>query len=436
MQPHILFLNRTAHTLGGAATWLDYIEPGLRNGGWRVSIGLLQGRQFHRPERYLEQHPHQEWVRISCTTGTPEGRRDALRRAIQSIQPDLVITLNVTDAVVVVGECRSAGLSMPRIAMSAQMIDEGLLKDIADWAHVLDAVICTNELTRQLVITLGGMAPERVCYGPYGVSARQVAPPRHRADRLSIFYVGRIDWPDKRVHDIPLILDALDARSVPFELTVIGLGPDEAEFRRRIQPWIHNGSARLLGRLAPEDTWTHMHPGRDVLLLTSWTDTGPFVVYEAMARNVAVVSSRYYGSGLERALRHEETGMLFPIGDASAAADCLMRLWAGPDLYQRLVSHASHMVRDRYAIDHSCAVWNRIFQSILHLPQPVGSPGNRQDHSLPEGFEFSDQRPLHVDSPPGDGDGSDENDEWPLTLARVSPGNPSFWDYVAKLDAR
>ena len=421
MQPHVLFLNRTAHTLGGAATWLDYIELGLRDCGWRVTVGLLEGKQFHRPERYLEKHPHQDWLRIVCTTGTAEGRRAALREAIQSVKPDLIITLNVADALAVVADWRSSGQVTPRIAVSAQMIDEGLLQDIAAFSDVLDAVICTNALTRQLAIQLGRMPAERVCYGPYGVGIPELGLPVDTANTsLQLFYVGRIDWADKRVHDLVPILDELEARAVPFTLTVIGSGPDEAEFRRRMQARIQDGSVQLIGRLAPEEIWPRIHVAGGVLLLTSWTDTGPFVVFEAMAWHVPVVSSKYYGSGLERALRHTETAMLFPIGDAPAAADCLQQIWTDPSLLHRLIENGSQLVRDQYSLEKSIAEWDRVFHAILEMPIRTGSP--EQTRRL-----ASDQ--ATVSAHPS------ENDEWPLTMTQVGPDNSEFWAYAAELDA-
>ena len=332
-------------------------------------------------------------MRIVCLTGTAAGRREALQAGIRSVVPDVIVTLNVADALAVVAEWRAAGQATPRIAVSAQMIDEGLLQDIAAFSAVLDAVICTNALTRQLVIKLGHMPPERVWYGPYGVHTREIGQSLFPTDRLHIFYVGRIDWPDKRVHDIIHILEELDARSVPFELTVIGSGPDEPEFRRRLQTRIQDGSVKLLGRLAPQEIWPRIYAAGGVLLLTSWTDTGPFVVFEAMSWNVAVVSSKYYGSGLERALRHQDTAMLFPIGDIPAAADCLQQLWTDQQLHRRLISNAARLVRDRYSLERSIAEWDQVFRAILEMPMRSGLPGQPRDIA-PEPFFVFCPRPL------------------------------------------
>lgn len=433
MPPHILFLTRTAYTLGGAATWLDYLEPALRARGWRVTVGLMEGRRYHRPEGYLAQHPHQEWMRIACLSNSREGRRAALRQALATLAPDIVVSMNVTDAVAVIAAERALGQPTPRIAMSAQMIDEGLVRDIAEVAHVLDGVLCTNALTRQLAIQMGGMPPARVFYGPYGVPIPARVPDVTPGDRLPICYVGRLDWPDKRVYDIPRILEVLDSHGVPFTLTVIGTGPDEAEFRQRLQPWLANGSARLLGRLAPADIWAQVQPGRGVLLLTSWTDTGPFVVFEAMAWHVAVVSSRYYGSGLERALRHRDTAMLFPIGDATAAAECLRQLWTDRALYQRLLANGATLVRERYALEYSITVWDGIFRAMLAMaPRPLEQATTPP--TVPVDALAVALRATASASGAMGGDEHDETDEWPLTLAQVPPDNPHFWAYVAALD--
>jgi hypothetical protein len=187
-----------------------------------------------------------------------------------------------------------------------------------------------------------------------------------------------------------------------------------------MQARIQDGSVQLIGRLAAEEIWPRIHAAGGVLLLTSWTDTGPFVVFEAMSWQVPVVSSKYYGSGLERALRHAETAMLFPIGDAPAAADCVRQIWTDQSLHRKLIDNGSQLVRERYSMDTSVVEWDWVFRSLLELPMRIGSP-ERTRRSVPEHAALSAQ--------------PSENDEWPLTMARVSPNNSEFWAYVAELDA-
>jgi hypothetical protein len=118
--------------------------------------------------------------------------------------------------------------------------------------------------------------------------------------------------------------------------------------------------------------------------------------------------------------------MLFPIGDAAAAADGLMQLWTEPARHRRLIQNAAQMVRQRYALDHSIAEWDRIFRSILEMPERIASSDD---------LCRALQAEAEVKSPAIDAESHQENDEWPLTLARVAPDNPAFWKYVAELDA-
>lgn len=40
---HILLVAPSAYPLGGVATWIDYIVPGLRQHDWKVTLGLTDG---------------------------------------------------------------------------------------------------------------------------------------------------------------------------------------------------------------------------------------------------------------------------------------------------------------------------------------------------------------------------------------------------------
>ena len=56
MRPRLLLLAPSAYTLGGLATWLDYLDPGLSEHGWEVTLGLVGGPRHHRPEQYVAAH--------------------------------------------------------------------------------------------------------------------------------------------------------------------------------------------------------------------------------------------------------------------------------------------------------------------------------------------------------------------------------------------
>jgi hypothetical protein len=107
-----------------------------------------------------------------------------------------------------------------------------------------------------------------------------------------------------------------------------------------------------------------------------------------MASGMAVVCSRYVGAGLEGALVHDDSALLFPCGDTDAAAGELARL-RDPALLERL-SRAGHaLVAGRYSEAASLAAWRRALDQVMELPplpeapsEPAPAPAGRLDRWL------------------------------------------------------
>ena len=102
----ILFIAPSAYPLGGVATWLDYLLPGLRAQGWNATLGLAEGR-FHDVDVYLTVHPDDQVVRIPHRTGTQEGRVRQLIRTICAVRPDIVVAVNIADVAPAVDRLRA-----------------------------------------------------------------------------------------------------------------------------------------------------------------------------------------------------------------------------------------------------------------------------------------------------------------------------------------
>ena len=164
LKPCILFIAPSAYTLGGLATWLGYLDLGLRRRGWDVTVGLVEGPQYHRPEQYLSAHPHEKWLPISCQTGTPEGRIWAVIRAIRNVQPDIIASVNIPDVYSAVSRLRYKGQFTPKVVTTLHGIQADLYDDIAACNSILDGVVCTNLLSCRLTHVLGGV-PRQECFG-------------------------------------------------------------------------------------------------------------------------------------------------------------------------------------------------------------------------------------------------------------------------------
>ena len=106
LNPKVLFITPSAYPLGGIASWLDYIEPGLSKKGWDVVIGLAAGPRYHLPHNYIAAHSHKNSLVVPCMTGTPEGRALAVERTFLKARPDLVVGVNIPDVYSAVGRMR------------------------------------------------------------------------------------------------------------------------------------------------------------------------------------------------------------------------------------------------------------------------------------------------------------------------------------------
>lgn len=364
-RPRVLFVAGSAHPLGGLMTWLDYLLPGLEARGWSPVLGLAEGPRHHRPERLLATHPNERWIRIACRTGTPEGRARALAGALSDVRPAVAVGVNIPDLFPALARARRAG-SRVRGLMTVHGIEPDLYADAARFRPVLDGAAGTNRLACALLERDAGLPPERVFYVPYGVETPAPGPPR--ADRdgrpLRVGFAGRLEQPQKRVLDLPLVSEALERIGVRWDWRVAGTGPEEEALRRGLPA----GRAELLGAVPAADLSARLYREVDALLVPSRWETGPLVAWEAMAEGVPVVASRYVGSGLEGALRHEENALLFDVGDVEEAARQLARLARDRALADRLREGGLALVRDRYALPRSIEGWDHSLAALLELP--------------------------------------------------------------------
>jgi len=412
-----LFVAPSAYPLGGVAVWLDYLAVALQRAGWAVTAGLVSGH-CHDVAAYRSAYPSLPAEEIRNFTGSAEGRIRAIERALVQLRPDIVVGVNIVDVYVAAQRVRQSGQAL-KVVMSLHGIAADLLADLAREAPWLDAVIATNRLACCLCSEQAGMPPERVLYAPYGVNIDSLAENNRspRGSPLRIVWVGRLEQAQKRVHDLRAIATELDRLGFDYLLRIAGDGPERAQVLQSLEPWITRGTVEYLGALPAADLGPMVYAHADALLLTSMWETGPIVVWEAMAAGTAVVTSRYIGSGLEAALQPGLNCLAFGVGDAAGAARQLARLDADGNFHAALVRNGRALVRERYSVDASVMSWAQCLDEVMALPaqmapvrtwQPL--PSGRLDRLLGVGPAETVRKLLglsHVHQEPGG--------EWPHT---------------------
>ena len=221
------------YKLGGLATWLNYLLPGLSHKDWDVTLGLVSGPRHHQARAYLAAHPYPQVDVIHCDCSTVQGRVNAVRKAIRKLSPAVVMSVNIPDAVKAAALERARGRDV-RAAMSCHGIQEDLFNDMRLLKDDLDAVVCTNRLACRLALTIGCIDEERVFHCAYGTAVPLRLPKKESRPFCTIGYSGRLEQPQKRIHDLVEIGSCLRDRRVPFRMLIAGSGPEESALRQRV----------------------------------------------------------------------------------------------------------------------------------------------------------------------------------------------------------
>ena len=364
----LLYVAPSAYLLGGVQDWLADLVAGQRRLGVEVTVAVPNDA-IHRLEPYAARYPELGAIGFTNPSGSELGRIDALGALLRRHRDHLVVGVNIAALYPAVRRLRRQGGFRGQVVMTLHAIEPEYFDDLRAQRDLLDAVVVTNRLSGSLARELGGMEEARILYAPYGVAlADQSAGAWSQAPGLNLVWVGRLERPQKRVQDIGPILAALDAAGQPFNLIIAGDGPERTDLESALTPWIQRGQVRFTGPIPRQRLQTEVYGRGRVLLITSSWETGPIVAWEAMAAGMAVVSSRYVGSGLENALVEGHTALLYPVGDAAAAARQLIRLSSGA-LLAELGSAGQNLVRSRYSREASLAAWMAAFASVQALPE-------------------------------------------------------------------
>jgi len=375
---NLLFVAPSAYLLGGVQDWLADLVADQRLRGMAVTVAVPDDA-IHRRAPYAGRYPSLAPIAFHNPTGSEAGRIRALEDLLRAHPGHLVAGVNIAALYPAVRRLRLRGDFQGRLVMTLHAIEPEYFADLRDQRDLLDALVVTNRLSGELARALGGMEAARVFYAPYGVALADggteaaTASAGTGTEPLRIAWVGRLDQAQKRVQDLAPILDALEAQGLPFRLTIAGDGPDRALVEEALAGRIAAGQVVVAGAIPRSELAERIYRSHQVLLITSAWETGPIVAWEAMAAGMAVVSSRYVGSGLEGALVHGRTALLFPVGDARAAAAELACL-RNPGRLRELGAAGLDLVKRRYSRDASLAAWMAAFQAVAAL-DPLPAPG-------------------------------------------------------------
>ena len=236
-------------------------------------------------------------------------------------------------------------------------------------AHASDAIVAVSSAIR---CHLEGLLPNltgRIHTIPYGIpglaKVSSVPPPPEGV--LRVVYVGRLMRYQKRANDVIAIAAALDRRGIPFELLVVGDGPERTAMEQQGRRLVMRRKLAFLGTQPNEDI-LDLLGSCDAFLLPSAFEGLSVGMLEAMSRGAVPVVSAIR-SGVPDVIRHGQNGLVVPVGDIEAFADALALLQGNPQVRGLLATEAMRTIRDEgYLVDTMFERYLALFRAVTAAP--------------------------------------------------------------------
>jgi glycosyltransferase involved in cell wall biosynthesis len=262
--------------------------------------------------------------------------------------------------------CVSAQLS-DRVAVVGNMhTDRSMDYEQYGWlGKYWNAAVAVSPAVGEKAAALYPHLAERLTVIRYGVHLPSSPPERVRAagEPLNIIYPARLIQEQKRILDLPKIVDELARREVPVRLDIAGGGWDEAELKSACQHLVDRGLVRFCGILSQEQL-AEAYPQNDIFLLTSEYEGGPITLLESMGAGCVPVVT-HIRCLVSELVKDEVNGYRVPIGAIDAFADRIALLYHDPALWRRLSQNAYATVsQGGYRIDDMGARYVELFQKV------------------------------------------------------------------------
>ncbi|MBN9518381.1 glycosyltransferase family 4 protein [bacterium] len=161
--------------------------------------------------------------------------------------------------------------------------------------------------------------------------------------------------------DVLLRATALLVRRFPeLQLLLVGDGPERGALEGLARDLGMADRTRFLGYQPRPEAFLGI---MSVFALTSRSEGLPVSLLEAWRAGVPVASSAV--GGLPAVVADGETGLLFPPGDAAAAAAAIGRLLADPVLAGQIGRAGRRAVEERYTLDRMAATYEDLYRELL-----------------------------------------------------------------------
>lgn len=326
----LLFVNgNRSPVFGGVERWMINAASGLAARGY---TGVLLGR------------PGAPWLSAATRAGlrirgdirgTWAARVLRVRAAMRVERPDLVIVKGTKAARWATwGRATGAGGRVVLFLGATHELDRKVWIDRFTWRHVNAGIVVAHGAARWYAERgFGPAAKMHVLWNGVDLGRFEKAESEAGAMRatlglgpgdLAVGTVGRLAW-QKGIDDLLAAVRLVRPRVPHARFFVIGGGRDAAAVAAAVAAPELGGAVTLLGQ---RDDVPALFAAMDIAVQSSRREGMAQTTLEAMAVGRPVVSTTTVGAG--EAIEDGVSGLLVPVGDSQALADCISALAGDP----------------------------------------------------------------------------------------------------------
>lgn len=192
-----------------------------------------------------------------------------------------------------------------------------------------------------------------------------IASPIEAADgALRLLFISRVAR-EKGVFDAIETVRILHGRGRNISLRVAGIGDDLEEARSLAARYGLDGVIEFTGFIAGDDK-VNAYLSSDVLLFpTYWNEGFPYVLLEAMAAGLPVISTTY--GVMPHLMEDGVNGYLAEPGDPASLAEKVEKLILDPSLRIEIGTSNRRTVRERYGVEDAAHAYGQIYDELLRV---------------------------------------------------------------------
>ena len=286
------------------------------------------------------------------------GKRQSLIRAIRSVEDGIIVTTRDEHNILL------SRFGRPGVKKVAQFHEDHAYKKklVRHFRKNYGGIDLFTLLSPKMVHEVQQMMQDtnrhtRVAYVPNFMVSRPEDVGYHDREN-TVIAVGRLDWVKGFDRMIDLFAE-LHPQFPAWHLKIIGGGREEASLRERIASHDAASYITLTGKLAPSQVISEMQKA-SVFALSSYTESFPFVLLEAMSCSLPIAAFNTRG-GLDMIVKNGENGFLAESGEEFLSS--LSRLMEDLSLREQMAGK-SRELSSLYTAQAVEETWYRLIEDL------------------------------------------------------------------------